>query len=205
MRKPVHARRVTSLAYLTRFMSSLHADQARLRDIQAVYDNLTLLGQLLCAGTDITGMRTDFNNLATMLLDQLAKELRKKAELSLGSRARMAIDILIRNLFERTADIGFLATDMDVRQYAEAVEQNPAIIYDKERRNTLKERFSEYVKKYSVYHNIILLSPQGQMLVQLDDHNHVTNSIDLLIHQALTSRMWRHSVLATYSSSRILR
>ena len=187
MRKPVHARRVTSLAYLTRFMSSLNADQARLRDIQAVYDNLTLLGQLLCAGTDITGMRTDFNNLATMLLDQLAKELRKKAELSLGSRARMAIDILIRNLFERTADIGFLATDMDVRQYAEAVEQNPAIIYDKERRNTLKERFSEYVKKYSVYHNIILLSPQGQMLVQLDDHNHVTNSIDPLIHQALTT------------------
>ncbi|CAK0766800.1 Chemotaxis protein CheW [Gammaproteobacteria bacterium] len=187
MRKPVHAYRATNLSYLTRFMSSLHADQSRLRDIQAVYDNLTLLGQLLCAGTDITSMRTDFNNLANMLLDQLAKELRKKAELSLGSSARMAIDILIRNLFERTADIGFLATDMDVRHYAEAVEENPAVVYDKERRSTLKERFSEYVRKYSVYHNIILLSPQGQMLVQLDDDNPVGNSHDSLICQALTT------------------
>ena len=30
-------------------------------------------------------------------------------------KASVAIDVLIRNLFERTADIGFLATDNDIR------------------------------------------------------------------------------------------
>ena len=45
--------------------------------------------------------------------------MRKKAVLSLRSDARVTIDILIRNLFERTADIGFLATDSEIRRFAE--------------------------------------------------------------------------------------
>ena len=84
------------ISYLSRFMDSLHTDQAKLREIQSVYDNLTLLGQLLCAGTDITSMRNDFNTLAETLINQLALELRKKAILSLGYKARVAIDILVR-------------------------------------------------------------------------------------------------------------
>ncbi len=99
-----------NLKYLSKYMVGLQQDQERLRDIQVKYDHLTLLGQMLSAGTNITSMRTDFNALAEVLLGQLASELYNKAVLSLKSTARIAIDILIRNLFERTADIGFLAT-----------------------------------------------------------------------------------------------
>ena len=186
MEKSVTTQKSTSLAYLSRFMSSLFEDQSKLREIQTVYDNLTLLGQLLCAGTDITSMRKDFNDLAETLINQLALELRKKAVLSLSSNARVAIDILIRNLFERTADIGFLCTDTDIRAYAESViAQN-----DYETDNNLEliiNRFDEYVRKYSVYHNIILLSPEGKVLAQLDKSNLVTSSTDPLIVNTLNT------------------
>lgn len=187
MKKRLSERSVADLAHLTRFMSGLHEDQRKLREIQSVYDNLTLLGQLLCAGTDITGMRSDFNELAAELLDQLARELRKKAVRSLGSDARVAIDILVRNLFERTADIGFLATDEDVRAFAEDVMRDAHTARDRGRIAALVERFDEYVNKYSVYHNIILLAPDGRVLAQLDRDNPVAESHDGLIAEALNT------------------
>ncbi len=178
----------TDLSYLSRFMSGLHADQKHLTEIQAVYDNLTLLGQLLGAGTDITRMRQDFSNLATVLLDQLAKEHHKKAILNLSSCSRVAIDILTRNLFERTADIGFLATDSEICAFSEAVEADPAAKRDVKWQAALLSRFKEYVQKYSVYHNIILLSPQGKVLVQLDENNPVSQTTDSLLGEALTTQ-----------------
>ena len=41
-----------------------------------------------------------------------------KALLGLRSKSQIAIDVLVRNLFERTADIGFLSTDDDIREFA---------------------------------------------------------------------------------------
>ncbi len=43
-----------NLGNLARFMGGLHPDQKSLTEIKTVYDNLTLLGQLLGAGTDIS-------------------------------------------------------------------------------------------------------------------------------------------------------
>lgn len=174
------------ISYLSRFMDSLHVDQTKLREIQSAYDNLTLLGQLLCAGTDITSMRNDFNALAEVLIQQLALELRKKAVLSLGYNARVAIDILIRNLFERTADIGFLSTDNDIRAFAAAMSKKEAPL-NSGHTDALIRRFDEYVKKYSVYQNIILLAPDGRVLAQLDQNNPVTVSSDALIAETLTT------------------
>jgi chemotaxis signal transduction protein len=168
-------------------MHGLQDDRKCLTDIQSAYDNLTLLGQLLCAGTDITGMREDFNRLASVLLEQLASEHYKKAVLNLGSGARVAIDILTRNLYERTADIGFLATDAEVCAFAEAVAENPDARLDTQWQNNLRARFTEYVQKYSVYHNIMLLSPSGEVLVQLDSNNPVGHTSDPLLGEALTT------------------
>jgi chemotaxis signal transduction protein len=174
--------RAADISYLSGFMHGLREDEARLSEIQTVYDNLTLLGQLLCAGTDITPMRTDFKDLADVLLTQLAQELRKKAVLGLHSNARVAIDILIRNLFERTADIGFLATDSNIRAYAERAQTCNAVA-----RNALHARFGEYLRKYSVYHNIILLAPDGKVLLQFDESNPITTSSDPLIAESLST------------------
>ncbi|MGL4410197.1 MAG: chemotaxis protein CheW [Zoogloea sp.] len=187
MRKKAKFNTKAELSYLVRFMGALFPDQKRLSEIQAVYDNLTLLGQLLGAGTDITGMRRDFNQLAAVLLDQLAKEHYKKATMNLGSCARVAIDILTRNLFERTADIGFLATDSEVCGFAEAVEQDPAVRDDVGWKIRIHRHFAEYVAKYSVYHNIILLSPSGEVLAQLDENNPVSVSTDRVLGEALTT------------------
>lgn len=190
----------TGVTDMARFMSGLQPDQKRLTEIQAVYDNLTLLGQLLSAGTDISSMRLDFNNLANVLLDQLAKEHYKKASLNLGSGARVAIDVLTRNLFERTADIGFLATDSEVCAYAEATEKDPRAKRDSKWQAALRAHFTEYVNKYSVYHNIMLLSPQGDVLVQLDEASTVSNTADQLVAEALKTEsgyveIFRHSDL----------
>jgi len=189
-----------SLTDLARFMSGLQPDQKSLTEIQTVYDNLTLLAQLLGAGTDISSMRSAFNNLATVLLDQLAKEHYKKASLNLSSCARVAIDVLTRNLFERTADIGFLATDSEICSFAEAIEVDPNIRDDPDWQTLLRSHFKEYVSKYSVYHDIILLSPQGDVLVQLNENSSVTHSKDRLIEEALTTQsayveVFRHTDL----------
>lgn len=187
MRKRTASRPPIGLKYLASHMSGLHDDRKRLNEIQAAYDNLSLLGQLLCSGTDISRMREDFNALAETLLDQLAREHQKKAEQNLGACARIAIDILTRNLFERTADIGFLATDEEVCAFAEAVESDPEVRADMFRQFKLQSRFTEYVDKYSVYHNIILLAPSGDVLIQLDGNNPTTHSNDTLIGAALTT------------------
>lgn len=187
MRKRKKSYAKADLDYLARFMGALFPDQKRLNEIQAVYDNLTLLGQLLGAGTDITSMRRDFHELASTLLDQLAHEHYKKATLNLGSCARVAIDVLTRNLFERTADIGFLATDSEIRSFAEAVEADPEARRDAALNARLQSHFVEYAAKYSVYHNIILLSPQGEVLMQLDGNNPVERSTDKLLGEALST------------------
>ncbi|NNM81568.1 MAG: chemotaxis protein CheW [Burkholderiales bacterium] len=177
------------IRYLSKFMSGLAWDQERLREIQSVYDNLTLLGQLLCAGTDITGMRNDFSKLAEVLIEQLAVELRKKAVLGLKSASRVAIDILVRNLFERTADIGFLATDSDIRAFAANPEERDLA--------GLKRRFDEYVRKYSVYHDIILLSPEGEVLAQLSGGEGRMSKDPLVKESLATDRHYVETFRAT--------
>lgn len=187
MRKRKKSYTKADLNYLSRFMGALFPDQKRLGEIQAVYDNLTLLGQLLGAGTDITSMRQDFQELANVLLEQLAREHYKKATLNLSSCAHVAIDVLTRNLYERTADIGFLATDTLICSFAEAVEANPEFRLDPTQQYILQQHFSEYANKYSVYHNIILLSPAGDVLAQLDGNNFVERTSDRFLGDALTT------------------
>jgi hypothetical protein len=65
----------------------------------------------------------------------------------------------------------------------------------------LLARFREYVKKYSVYSNIILLDTEGNMLLQLDTNNPVRFSNDELINLSLTTTQpyvetFRHSNLS---------
>ena len=188
MRKIKRKTSTTDLQYLTRFMSGLLPDQKRLTEIQSVYDNLTLLGQLLGAGTDITRMRNDFTQLASLLLEQLAREHYKKAALNLNSSAQVAIDVLTRNLYERTADIGFLATDSVIREFAEQVSTDPDQRDSRAWQSRLQTRFTEYVNKYSVYHNIVILSPAGTVLAQLDQNNPVTLVNDPFLEDALTTQ-----------------
>ncbi|MBF0334162.1 MAG: chemotaxis protein CheW [Alphaproteobacteria bacterium] len=169
---------------LIRHMGDVEEYRETLQKLQGVWDNLTLLGQLSGTGTDMSGTRQAFHQLTTALIDNLGTETLKKAVLALKSKAQVAVDIMIRNLFERTADIGFLATDDDVREYLERVRQGTAEPTEGDR---LAERFREYVAKYSVYFNIILLDTEGRVLIQLDRDNPVARSRDPLLRESLTT------------------
>ena len=68
----------------------------------------------------MSGTRSAFEKLTASLLGHLAKETRDKVMTDLRIKAQNAIDVLVRNLFERTADIGFLAADTDIREMLEA-------------------------------------------------------------------------------------
>ena len=51
----------------------------------------------------------------------------------------------------------------------------------------IRERFSEYVAKYSVYHDIVLLDPAGNVMARLDDTIDVPRSRHALVKDALAT------------------
>jgi chemotaxis signal transduction protein len=177
-------------------MGKVEEYQESLQSLQSVWDNLTLLGHLSGTGTDMSDTRTAFEQLTGSLLNQLGRETLKKTVLEMKSKAQVAVDIMIRNLFERTADIGFLAMDGAIRDY---LAQGVALRSRSDEGDTsaqveldqldlaLLKRFREYVQKYSVYSNIILLDTQGNVLLQLDSNNPARKTCDALVAESLTS------------------
>jgi chemotaxis signal transduction protein len=88
---------------------------------------------------------------------------------------------LVRNLFERTADIGFLATDHALRSFAAATERSEAA------RAAMAARLQAYVARYSVYRDVILLSPSGEVLARLPGRPDVALCRDPLLREVLDS------------------
>ncbi len=179
------------LVGVIRHMNAVEEYREVLQNLQTMWDNLTLLGQLSGTGTDMSETRQAFNQLTDSLLNQLGLETLKKCVQEMSSKGQVAIDILVRNLFERTADIGFLATDEDIRQYIHRNREAQGKFHaEKDLRplkNELRARFAEYVAKYSVYSDIILLDTQGQVLARLDDSIEVSQSQHTLIRESLES------------------
>lgn len=196
------------LTGLINHMSTVEGYREELSNLGNQWDLLTILGQMSGTGMDMTDTRLGFQRLTSELLGQLGLETLKTTIQEIGSKAQVAVDIVIRNLFERTADIGFLATDDDIRDFLKgvtAVERQIAVIREQgelepeqpgvaeirfeqaERKAQIIERFQEYVAKYSVYYNIVLLDPDGHVLVQLDQENTVQDSTDPLLQEALNT------------------
>ena len=75
----------------------------------------------------------------------------------------MSIDILVRNLYERTADIGFLATNADICNFVKASVKGEATDVD-----SINQLLDEYGSKYTVYDNIIILDTNSHILARLD-------------------------------------
>lgn len=175
-------------------MERVEEYRVSLQTLQSVWDNLTLLGHLSGTATDMSDTRRAFQQLSNSLLNQLGRETLGKATLAMKSKAQVAVDIMIRNLFERTADIGFLAMDDDVREYLGKFAPLKSRVFKEEARQELAQydlrlraRFQEYVQKYSVYANIILLDVEGNVLLQLDENSPVQCSRDPLIEASLTT------------------
>ncbi|AXH11708.1 cache domain-containing protein [Halarcobacter bivalviorum] len=137
--------------------------------LSSSWDIFALLGQLGDINIDIGKTKENFLNLTTTLLNHLSEETVKKVTTEMKFKAQVAIDIVIRNLFERTADIGFLATDDDIREFL----QNFVSRYNSdsvELKEQIQKRFLEYVQKYSVYYDIVLADTKGKVVARLDNN-----------------------------------
>lgn len=173
------------------YMTDVQNFEKNMNSLSDKWDLLTLLGSMSNIGMDTSETRKAFEDLLDEPLIRLIQETFNKSLDELGSKAQSALDILIRNLFERTADIGFLATDDDIRHYLSFLQMSDLSQSDElrkvklEKKEALAERFREYVAKYSVYENIILLDTRGKVLLQLDETNPITYSKDPLIQESL--------------------
>jgi len=209
---------------LINHMPDVEGYREELHNLGSQWDLLTILGQMGGTGTDMTGTRQGFQRLTSELLGQLGLETLKKVTREIGSKAQVAVDIVIRNLFERTADIGFLATDDDIREFLiemgrlkgqleePGLTKEQAVSISKVREKhaaRIVDRFHEYVAKYSVYFNIILMDTQGAVLAQLDQENDVAVSGDPLIEEALHTtgefvEVFKHSDLMRSQNKSLL-
>jgi len=122
-----------------------------------------------------------FDRLKSELIGSLAKKYLERVEVDLNLKAQAFIDILNRNLFERTADVGFLSTDQDLVDYLSFAD------FDKDKRLLMEQRLEEYVAKYSVYSDVVVLTPLLEVVARLNDRNTMTVSSSATLKEALSS------------------
>jgi hypothetical protein len=159
-----------------------------------------LIGKVNCEAAAIAileemeSTQKKFIGLQKELIHNLISENLQKTFMNDAAVAQMSIDVLNRNLFERTADVGFLSTNHELRRF---------LASDEERENTkshIENLLDEYVKKYSVYDEIVLLQPNGKVIAQLGKENRLNHSSDPLIPQTINTKepyveTFRHSDL----------
>ncbi len=175
-----------NIAPYIKHMESVEDYRENLQLLEKSWDNLTIMGQLGGNNIDMNSTKKSFANLTEQLLNHLGIETIKKTSRQMQAKAQIAVDIVIRNLFERTADIGFLATDDEIRDFLNKTISK----YDESYENnisSLKNRFEEYVKKYSVYFDIVLMDTHGNVLVNLDESTKLKQSHDEIIQLALNT------------------
>jgi chemotaxis signal transduction protein len=150
-----------NVAPLARHMQSVNDHREALATLSGTWDTLALLAHLSNLKADMSEVRASFGHLTGELLVCLAEEMLALAKGTLGHQAQIAVDVLTRNLFERTADIGFLATDSAIVDACVAGE--PAVFA------ALRERLRIYAARYTVYSDIVLMTPDGQVVTRLAD------------------------------------
>lgn len=132
--------------------------------------------------------RAGFDQLEQELVASLVHEKCANVLMEIGTKAHYVIDIVVRNLYERTADVGFLATDRDLCAFVAGVQGDAEAIH---------HRLLAYRSKYTVYDEIMLLDRDGNVLMQIDEHSEVEGSIDPLIGQTLASGRYVETFRAT--------
>lgn len=172
------------IAPFIKYMEQVENNRETLHDLSNNWNTLSLLSQIGDAGVNMTEIKNNFTSLSSELINHLASELLSKNIAEMNFKAQVAIDILIRNLFERTADIGFLATDDDIRNFLinNPTKYTPSYAEDL---SSIQNRFVEYINKYSVYFDIVLMNTQGEVLANLDTSEQLTKSHDSVIKDVL--------------------
>ncbi len=132
--------------------------------------------------------RAGFTRLEQELVTSMAGEKVANVLAAIGTKAQYVIDIVVRNLYERTADVGFLATDHELCAFVAGLH---------EELDAVRYRLQAYRAKYTVYDEILLLDTRGNVLAQIDPDSPVEGSVDPLIGKTLASDGYVETFRAT--------
>src|SRR5690606_6367364 len=110
-----------------------------------------------CILPTIEGARHHFDELEKKLIGSLVSEKLGGVLRELSAKALYIVDLVVRNLYERTADVAFLAIDREISRY---MAQSDASNTDDQR---IRDRLHAYQRKYTVYDSIALLAPDGRL------------------------------------------
>jgi len=176
----------SSLFPCIKHMEVVEESREKLNNLSQNWDNLSLLSQLGDAGVNMNKIKSNFTTLSSELINYLGQELMKKSVSEMNSKAQVAVDIVIRNLFERTADIGFLATDEMIREFLLQYNTKFQDGYEEEA-DTIRKRFIEYIDKYSVYFDIVLMNTNGDILTCINRENKLEKSKDSIIQETINT------------------
>ena len=111
---------------------------------------------------DFQSTQKEFENLRALLLNSIIEKYIDKIYNEIYFKSQTQIDILNRNLFERTADIGFLSQDIDIVKY---------LLEDGDKNHPhLVNRLKSYQQKYSVYRDIVIMNNSGKVIARLDNN-----------------------------------
>lgn len=152
-------------------MRSLQKLEAALQRLDLRWEVIDTTARIVCPGEaagflhTLGQTRTAFATLAQEMVEHIATTHLSNRMGDLASRAQVAIDILVRNLFERTADVGFIATDGPLVAFVEAA----GVEGDPDAATLLRQRLQEYRAKYTVYDDILLLDACAHPLLGLQD------------------------------------
>ncbi len=172
----------------TNYLPEVQAYMAELEHQDLWWSTVGMVGKINNENIDpqllvsIVDTQKEFQNLRDIMIKELIGRYLNQANSEIILKAQTTIDILIRNLFERTADVGFLATDDDLIEFManpEPTENDKSFIL---------RRIQEYVAKYTVYDDVLLVAPNGDIKAKLDQENNATHSSDQLIREALTTQ-----------------
>lgn len=180
------------LDQLTAHMRNVMQAERALHELALMWRMMESSAKILCTDNAhnvlamLASTRASFQHLEKDLLHTMAEQCTQEVMKNLSTASQQVINIVVRNLYERTADVGFLATDPSVCQFVAGLEQAPSA-------HTIRESLREYRSKYTVYNEVWLLDTQGKVLAQTDLTDHILLSQEPSLAKALRSTSYVES------------
>ncbi|SFR50983.1 cache domain-containing protein [Thiomicrospira sp. ALE5] len=110
----------------------------------------------------IVETQEEFQRLRDKMMSALIERYESQAKSDLQLKTQAIIDIINRNLFERTADVGFLTEDQSIKDFLSIASP------DETQKHAIHKRLAEYVAKYTVYDDIALIKPNFTLAYSLE-------------------------------------
>lgn len=173
---------------LLHFFQSVKEYEQKLGGLNTWWNKVSLIGKINSLNVPqsllakMLDTKEEFAELQEDLIKNLLSEQLLQQQKHNKSVAQILVDIPNRNLFERTADVGFLATDTDIIHFL----STPS--HHEDQRAEIQQRLVEYASKYTVYDDILLLDTSGQVKVQLDSKHPITESREATLKEVFKGK-----------------